>query len=63
MVLLDEKRKTLDLIADFLHLADAFRSISYAFRSLHPKITNNLPINYVTDIIKFEVINFEYSSS
>ncbi len=34
---------------DFFHLADAFRSISYAFRSLHPKIINNLPIKYITE--------------
>ena len=49
VVLSDERRKILDLIVDFFHLTDAFRSISYAFRSLHPKITNNLPINYVTE--------------
>lgn len=44
-VLSDERRKTLELIVNFLHLADAFRPILYAFRSLHPQITNNLPIN------------------
>ncbi len=45
MALSDERRKTSELIIDFLQLADAFRSILDAFRSLHPKITNNLPIN------------------
>jgi hypothetical protein len=30
---------------DFLYWIYAFRSILYAFRSLHPKITENLPIN------------------
>ena len=41
----DEWRKTLELILNFLYFIYAFRSISYAFRSLHPKITENLPIN------------------
>ena len=41
----DEKRKTLGVILIFLRFIYAFRSISYAFRSLHPKITKNLPIN------------------
>ena len=40
----DEKRKTLGVILIFLYFIYAFRSISYAFRSLHPKITKNLPI-------------------
>ena len=40
----DEKRKTLGVILIFLRFIYAFRSISYAFRSLHPKITKNLPI-------------------
>ena len=34
----DEKRKTLGVILIFLYFI-------YAFRSLHPKITENLPIN------------------
>lgn len=45
VALSEERRKALDLIVIFLHSADVFRSILYAFRSLHPKITNNLPIN------------------
>ena len=40
----DKKRKTLEVFLIFLHFIYAFRSISYAFRSLHPKITKNLPI-------------------
>ncbi len=30
---------------NFLHCIYAFRSILYTFRSLPPKITENLPIN------------------
>ena len=41
----DEWRKTIDLFLDFPYWIYAFRSILYAFRSLHPKITKNLPIN------------------
>lgn len=41
----DEWRKTLDLFLDFPYCVSVFRSILYAFRSLHPKITENLPIN------------------
>ena len=41
----DEWRKTLDLFLKFPYCIYAFRSILYAFRSLHPKITENLPIN------------------
>ncbi len=41
----DEWRKTLDLFFDFPYWIYTFRSILYAFRSLHPKITENLPIN------------------
>ena len=41
----DEWRKTLELILKFPYCIYAFRSILYAFRSLHPKITENLPIN------------------
>ncbi len=41
----DEWRKTLGLILKFPYCIYAFRSILYAFRSLHPKITENLPIN------------------
>ena len=40
-----EWRKTLGLILKFPYCISAFRSILYAFRSLHPKITENLPIN------------------
>ena len=41
----EERRKTLDLFLNFPYCVYAFRSLSYAFRSLHPKITKNLPIN------------------
>ena len=41
----DEWRKTLELILKFPYCIYAFRSILYAFRSLNPKITENLPIN------------------
>ncbi len=37
--------KNFRLILEFLHCIYAFRSILYAFRSPHPKITENLPIN------------------
>ena len=37
--------KNFRLILEFLHCIYAFRSILYAFRSRHPKITENLPIN------------------
>ena len=41
----DEWRKSLGLVLKFPYCIYAFRSILYAFRSLHPKITENLPIN------------------
>ena len=47
VVLSDERRKTLEQIWTFLTMKYAFRSILYAFRSLHPKITENLPINLI----------------
>ena len=37
--------KNFRLILGFFHCIYAFRSILYAFRSPHPKITENLPIN------------------
>lgn len=43
----DERRKTLGLFLIFPYRIYAFRSIFYAFRSLHPKIIENLPINLI----------------
>ncbi len=40
--------KNFRTVLKILHCIYAFRSILYAFRSLHPKITENLPINQVT---------------